>query len=156
MGSDEEYRPGKITISRPRGGDDGQAWIELTDESSGVHFVQLRIPLADFAAALFGQGCVPMEFQLVGADRVGMVRQNKTVILRLPPHVDWHSRLTADEIDKMLAPVEIDGWVAYRRDFENGHRWRDGVGRITMFRHVEPGPGVEPGPQPDEDHASVS
>lgn len=110
----------KLTISRPSGTDTGYITIRVMDGDSGSHFVDVKVPYEEFALAITGMGHVDCSAVVRGLNRLGLVRENKSEVITLPPSV---SRVEQDdEINDLLAPYEVDGWIGNRDDFKNWHR----------------------------------
>lgn len=77
------WRKGDIRISLPSGfaSDEEERFeIELADEVSGVHFLEISITPADLMKALANRG-VSVEFSMTAVERVGCVRERKTVFV---------------------------------------------------------------------------
>ncbi len=107
--------------------------LDLIDDASRTHCIQIKLTLEQFARALGNQGEVSCEFNIYPA-LVGKERQTKweTVLVSDPYH------LTEAEIDAALKPYEVEGWVAERDGFKNHHRFGAGSVRILFVRFVEP------------------
>ena len=67
---------GYINISQYQP-DDGLVHIDVIDDISGVHFLELSIDKADFVGAIGGHGHIPIDFNLSNANNVGKVRQRE-------------------------------------------------------------------------------
>ena len=98
--------------------------IEIEDTLSSIQFVRVRADLETFTKALFGLGCVPIEFELNGIERVGKKYEYKTVEVSIP-HVPSRFEFTDEEInkaiDKAVSKYEVSGWVGSREDCKNYH-----------------------------------
>lgn len=119
---------GNITISRPRPSDYIQ--IEFGDELSGRRFLRARVKLADFAEALTGLGYVDCEFDLT-PNEVGKKREIKIERIQ----VDGYS-FTDEQKTVILAPYEVDGWVAQRLNLGDHHKRFNGGYNVTFIRFV--------------------
>ena len=67
---------GKISITRPsRGGDVDQCVsIQLKDCASGINFLEIDVPMEQFAYAITGLSSQACEFETRGLARIGMKR----------------------------------------------------------------------------------
>jgi hypothetical protein len=132
-----KFRPGKIHIGRPSGHGDEYICIEVTDASSGVQFVEVHVPLAEFSRALTSMYS-DCEFDLRGAHLVGTKAENKTVFV---PYKRAFKNDESREVQAALKPFLVDGWYAREGDMTNGHRSevRNGIAgqNVTLFRHVD-------------------
>lgn len=128
---------GSLTISRPRGGS-GPEYIEvrLTDELSGVTFIEAQIELADFTEALVGLANVPCKFEL-RASYVGMRHEHKRI------DVPFEVAYTSDQAERQrlaraaFKKFEVDGWKGNVRDLFNHHN-RTSSGYIVTFERYVP------------------
>jgi len=94
--------------------------IRIEDELSAIEFVEVKISLLDFAKAITGQGCIPVEYELNGIERVGMKYESKTIEVCIPSAAHSYG-LTDTDIDTSVHAYEIDGWVGNRDDCKNHH-----------------------------------
>lgn len=131
---------GKVTISRRRHGrdDDRDIYISVTEEASGCRVVDVCLSLKDFALALTGMAMTPCELDIYEAP------YGKKRIFKVEPSVKFKKRpedLTKKQLDKVLAPFEVDGWKA-DRSFNTQNQVRhvdDGYEvRVTLYKFVEP------------------
>lgn len=126
---------GTISLSRTHGGGHGALiHISIIDQISRTEFFDGFMSVEDFGNMITGLGFRPIEFEF-RPDRVGMRPENKVEIVDRPKSYD--SKTKQNEIDKALAPFEVDGWRADRSDLTNHHRrvGNDKV-RVRFFRHV--------------------
>ena len=69
------HLPASITISRPRGINEGQVTIRVRDKISRISFVEVSIPLAEFTEALFGLAEVDCSARCAGLENVGKKKE---------------------------------------------------------------------------------
>lgn len=121
MAQHEKKLKGKITISRPQGRTGSCAAISITDELSGIRFVEMEFNLSDFAEALLGVAYVEGEMEVRGLDKVGMKREHKTMKVFLPKK---YEQIKCDDAayEAVLKPYETGGWVGSIYDLKNRKR----------------------------------
>lgn len=130
--------PGKMSINHPTPGDD--VVIELIDESSYCHILEIRVPLETFARALMNHSHLDCTYDLIAVN-AGKKRENKTEIVRVPKK---HAYSLDDEAKaKLLKPFEVDGWEGYTNDLGNHHKSKGYHEKyteyeVTFTRFVEP------------------
>lgn len=139
-----ENLEGRLRISRPSGGrhDEGEVIrICLTDESSGIAFVEVEIGLAEMMRALTSaeDRC---RFTLRWTDNVGCRREVKTVSVYVP-RVGYDREAMRKAAIVACAPYEEDGWRAHYDDALNHHRRTGGDDAgdtygVTFVRFVDP------------------
>lgn len=96
---------GKITISRCS---DDSVRVGITDDASGIDFVEATMTKEAFASALFGLGYVPVKIDVIGLEHVGKKRvyEKRTVVC---PLEEWSDR---DTLSKWLEDnCEEEGWI---------------------------------------------
>jgi len=127
---------GKLSISRVHcGHGDDYMNLSIVDESSGVQFVDVQIDIKTFMDVLTGMARQPCEFELRRPDRVGMIKEGKTVLM---PQPEWNA--TDEDIEKLFFPFEINGWVGTRENIKNHHNYRGDRVQVSFHRFVEPSP----------------
>jgi hypothetical protein len=110
----------RVSISRPLNRDTIVLTVE--DDLSSTQIVEVTLTMADFAAALTGQGHMPGTAEWRGLHLLGKTREHKV-----------EEGVTRDN----LHTFEVDGWEAREGDLGNYHRKaRDGSYRVTFVRHV--------------------
>lgn len=121
---------GKITISRWHGNQEPRdgITIEVTDETSGIRFLEVGMTLEAFAQAVTGLSHQPCEIELRGIENVGKVRELKTEVVPFNYSSDKPAA---------LAPFEVDGWKGYAGDLGNPHKVADGGYRVSFTRYVD-------------------
>ncbi len=135
--------PVRLTISRTTSSHRGdRIAVRITDELSGISFVELSLPLAAFAAAVTGMGDVHAEAEIHGLDLIGQKHESKTETVPFDPSQlgygaekgAFTAMLTA-----AVAPFEVDGWKADLDRTYNMHRVRDGMKgyEVHFHRYVE-------------------
>jgi len=131
--------PGKVTISRTTSslGPD-TIRIGITDQGSGIVFVNAIMSLEDFARAVTGFGYQSAELEVRGLHKVGTILETKTEqVLYTGPHFRSGSLEMAPEIAEALTPYEVDGWVGDRSDLVNPHkRAKNGTQSVGFRRWV--------------------
>ncbi len=129
------FLPGKISIGRPSGDGCDYISIYMTDESSGVRFVEVRVPYAGFAQALTGMGYVDCSFETRGTHLIGSTFEHKEMVI---PHTASYrlDRNDTAKLDALLVPYEIEGWKGDRSDLVNGHRSSPEGQRVNFRRYV--------------------
>ncbi len=136
--------PGKMTISRPRGGS-GDQYVSITivDEFSRCGVVEIRVGLAVLTEALTGLAYQPVECRWTsGVAHIGKTREYKSEVVWVP---DSYKDDRGDIVNAALAPFEVDGWVGSRADATNHHcRVRRNAARlggsnmrVGFYRFVE-------------------
>lgn len=131
--------PGTITISRPRGNMEPEyVQIEVNDELSGSRCLSVRIPIPEFAEALFGAACRPCEFDL-RPDLVGLKHEWKEEFVPLDDSKYYFRDAEREAVaEKALAPFEVDGWKGRVDDLFNHHRRGKNGARVSFVRYVAP------------------
>lgn len=118
---------GSITMGlRHSNTEDDYYSIELVDELSRTHFLQIRMTPTDFAYVLSNRGHIPCQFEL-HPQLVGKQREHKTVTLPCDP---W--KLTEQERQALMETYEVEGWQGRKEDLENRHKWGNG-GIVVVF-----------------------
>jgi len=101
--------PVNVTISRPmnqRGGD--FISIIISGQNSRVEVMEVKMPIAEFAKAITGQGYCKGVGSLRGCEKFGLKMENKPFEFKLPDSSDWKTRKSdALDIVKNVCP---DGW----------------------------------------------
>ena len=124
-----------------RGNLDGFAVISITDEVSGIRFLEIEMDLVQFGLMVSCPTPVPIEFDARGLDKLGWQRQSKIVLVPFSAYSTYSDK--AVSISEALIPYEVDGWAAHTSDLTNGHRNvknADGsFQRVGFFRHIPPG-----------------
>jgi len=70
---------GKLSISRPSGSDEPYIKIAIEDKLSRVEFLEINIPLEEFAEALTGLALRPVTLKVRSLDKVGKVKEGKSL-----------------------------------------------------------------------------
>ena len=134
-------KQGRITISRPSYGDGRQkVEIRIGDESSGIEFLEIEIGLAEFAAAITGQGYVHCEYEARGLANIGKQRIIKTERVPYSPN----GKHNTDAHKAAVAPFEVDGWECnYLGEVGNPYRRAgDGAYHVTFIRSEDAAEGA--------------
>lgn len=105
--------------------------ITITDESSHVRFMDVKVDMKTFANILTGLAYQSCEFELRSPDIVGMVRENKIVPMPIPKY-----DANDDAIEAMFVPFEVDGWIGNRPDITNHHRHFNNKVNVGFHRFV--------------------
>lgn len=131
--------PGKINIIRPMNSHDDRIRIELIDENSHIHFLELKMTLADFTKAVTGQGYIPIEFDVRGLENVGLVKEMMPLEFPLPPETNYSNE---KEVAKELAHKHCNQGYQPSLYFgsQTSFKRSNGVtvARTTQYRYVEP------------------
>lgn len=111
----------KVTILSGKREEDYMS-ITIEDKSSGVQFLEIKMDLLDFAQALTGLGCMPIEFELRGLENVGKKFEHKTIEVTIPRD---QITLTVEDksINKAVGGYEVDGWMGSKEDCKNHHNF---------------------------------
>lgn len=128
--------------------------LEITDKSSNVQFVEIRMTPGDLMLAMTGR-MIDCQMDLRGLHLVGMLSETKR---ELVPVDKFELRRAADRaglddaerspsVDAVLAPFEVDGWKGYVSDLFNGHCYVSDkelgdCQKVTFHRHVNPKTGL--------------
>lgn len=124
---------GQISLGRVHSNtEDDFIRISIEDDSSGVHFCEVKLSLIDFARLITGLSNIDCDFALRGIKNVGKIRQHKTELL---PVVEWNA--TPDDLAQAVKPFEVDGWIARRDDLKNHHNISGDKVRVSFTRFVE-------------------
>lgn len=122
--------PGKLTIGYPSGGrNDREAYIYLTDGSSGCVVFEVTISRANLMEALACRAEQACEFEIIGIANVGKVHEGKVEKVLVPDNM--RHVMDADSVDsegsraarKLLAPLTVDGWTPRLTDLFNHQRY---------------------------------
>lgn len=94
--------------------------ISITDSSSGVPVVEVRMSVEEFANVLFGSGHRPCDYSWWdgAVDRFGKAVERKNESVWLPRSARGNQAL----IRSALTVYEVDGWIASDSDADNHHR----------------------------------
>ena len=129
---------GDISITN-RHSTDGDKFvnIRICDELSGPAFIDVNVPIATFAEALFGLVHRPCEFSL-NPENVGKRKETMKQRVTFRSRNDDNREKAAR---KACAPFEVDGWTADWDSLLNPHYSSsdaDGntTGMVTFFRYV--------------------
>jgi len=99
---------GKITIGRPSYSNGKEViTIELIDDNSHTHFVEMEVSYENFTKALMGQAHIPCDFQVRNLEVVGMIKEQKPLIF---PVAGGYSQKAFAE--KVCQAHTDDGWTA--------------------------------------------
>lgn len=130
---------GKISISRYTSNQPPYRGISISieDELSGVHFLEVELTSEQLGDAITGQGSVDCNFKLGGLEYIGMKRENKEEWIEIKKGefiIQDHKRQ-----EELLAPYEVDGWMAHQRDLENHHNFnqKKNAIRVSFVRYVK-------------------
>lgn len=138
----KERMTGKISIFRVHGGSDetraSPIRIEITDEISGITFLEVRMSLEGFANALMSHSYENCGFTL-RAQNVGKKRELKEEKVPISKEDRYTRGNQESEVAKrILAPYEVDGWMARESDLFNHHRRnQDDTQTVSFHRFVE-------------------
>lgn len=127
-------------------GSDDHFRLTITDESSRIQFVYLKMTPDEFARMISARVTTDLECEVRGIDGVGKVREIKTE--RVPfTNLYWDTedkrRIAARQA---LEPFEVDGWKGRSADLFNAHRSyksNSGFQLVTFERLVDPKDGAD-------------
>lgn len=109
---------GTISIYRFVVGTEHKIGIDIEDSGSNTGFLNIRMDLDDFARAVTGQSYIDCDFELRGLEKVGTKHKHKREYI----HAE-HRRFSDEEAKSIVAPYEINGWVARLSNLNNPHFW---------------------------------
>jgi len=116
-----------ITISRVRGSDDPYIAVEITDDTSGMTFVCMKLALDAFAEAVTGLSCVHGSGEVNGLDRVGKKMEHKTFEFSLGKTGVFRDKEAAQKIVQKKCPkgwTPDDSFNSQNSFFDkDGERW---------------------------------
>lgn len=123
---------GQLTISHPSGGRRDPSpvvTVTLEDKDSMARMVEVEVPLADFARALFGQGWIACHYDLGPAELAGKKYEAKEVEVETicsfsavwKDPIARENRLALD-----VKPFEVQGWRAVRPEYDASNHHRTG------------------------------
>jgi hypothetical protein len=98
-----------ISISRVRGGDDPYIAVEITDDTSGMTFVRMKLSLDAFAEAVTGLSYVHGTAEVNGLDRVGKKHEHKEFLFSLGKKVGYSG--LKEKARKKIEKVCPKGWT---------------------------------------------
>lgn len=131
--------PGVIRVSYPMGGsgfkgsESGYMSIRVTDEASRAVMFEVSVDMAHIGEMIASRGQTPCRYVRGALDLAGKVREVKTEVVPRP-----RTGADDDELAKLLAPYEVDGWRASDDDARNHHNWRgDDKVAVTFWRYVD-------------------
>lgn len=129
------FLPGSLQIGCPQGDGCDYFTLEVTDESSHVQFIEIKVSYADMALAMTARR-VDCQFNLRGVKLVGSKAEHKMVV------VPFKDRYVEDKdrkavAVKALAPFEVDGWEGDVSDLFNPHRHTDSGQFVSFRRHID-------------------
>lgn len=118
--------------------------ISIADETSGVTFVELEVPLAQFAEAITSLSVGDIPAKVRGLDLIGKRHENKTVLVEIEPGTHMHGDAYMAAVAEAVAEQhEVDGWKASEYELRqwNGHRFtREGDREfysVILHRYVD-------------------
>lgn len=126
---------GNITISNVQSTHEGDfIRIEIVDANSGIAFVRTKLTLENFSQALTGKGWTDCELDVHGLDNVGMLAENKTVVV--PTQHPYGDEAQLAKAIQAIQVFEVDGWRGNIRDLNNHYRTVPGGILVTFYRFV--------------------
>lgn len=149
MGGDKEIMNGHISILRVNSSHEGNfIEIQVTDRSSGVRFLEVRMSLSDFAMAITQAGHQPCEFEVRGLEVLGKVRETKREVVPYEYSPDGRGPQAEAMARAAIAQFEEDGWKGEVRDYFNSNNsvtLPDGSNgrRVTFIRYIDSEGGPE-------------
>jgi len=133
----EKVGKGELSIGRVLYNDrDDYIRIALLDSKSSVEFLSVEISLENFAKCITGMANCPVQFGIRATDKIGKQLEVKHEVIEVPD--DHLMRESPGEIEKALAPYEVDGWKGRSRDALNFHnRVSENKYKVCFFRWVD-------------------
>lgn len=128
------------------GGTPDEMRIEVSDELSNVHFLEIRLPPGDLMCAITARSVV-CEMTVRALHLVGTKSEVKEEEVKFDP---WSvrsgkERKGMEDSDpsastvEALSPYEVDGWRGRVSDLFNGHRRseRKGFVKVSFHRFID-------------------
>jgi hypothetical protein len=109
--------------------------INLRDELSSTRIATITMNIEEFGNAISGLGETDCVFELGNLESVGKKLEVKTVLVK----TSLKSRygVSDEDLMRLLAPHETDGWEGSLRDMKNNHNWDKGGIKVAFHRYVE-------------------
>jgi hypothetical protein len=131
--------PGKITITRTYSSDNTRpVHIEVVDENSRIHVIEVRMSLEAFSRAVLGQGHI--ECELVGnpeqMSNFGSDRELVDVRIDLAEHKEKNLSELKDLMTRKVASFLLDGWKFHSTNENNQTRSTSMI--TTLVRYIKP------------------
>ena len=123
---------GKLTITKIQNVYSNVMRLDIVDEASRSRFLQADISPEDLLLAITSLADRPITFDLGGCDIVGKQQEIKRVCV---PGIRQDIRGKAEwrkHYSEMVAPYEVDGWVA-DKETTSSHKWSS-EGYEVIFR----------------------
>lgn len=112
----------RLGLSRAGMGAGSYMLMQIEDDTSGVRFAELEIPMEAFAYLVTGMHGIEADCELRGLDNVGRIHESKTELVPVTSDLEqWEARNDSAVINEALAPFEVDGWEGYSPDLFNHH-----------------------------------
>jgi hypothetical protein len=129
---------GKITILA----DKDHVTIEVTDDTSGIEFLEIEMSPVAFTAALGRLACVPCRSTtLRGIENVGKIMERKPLSVALPTTTKWKERKEiAVKLLQEVCEKQYPGWTVDTYLGSQGSFTSDGAlesANTSIFRYVE-------------------
>jgi hypothetical protein len=113
----------KLGLSRAGMGSDSRMLMQIEDDTSGVLFAELEIPMEAFAFLVTGMYGIKADCELRGLENVGRIRESKAELVPVTSALEqWDARKDADLIAAALAPFEVNGWKGNESDLFNQNK----------------------------------
>lgn len=130
--------PGKLTIVRAENENGPLIRLHVRDDEARTNFLTITLTPQELMMALTGRPDVECSLIPVHLDRVGTAMQTKIVHVDAPQLSILSGPLpgtciSEDEITALLAPHEVDGWIATRTDMTNPRRRCEGSKQAVTF-----------------------
>ena len=127
---------GSLTISRVTGGrEPEEIRIRITDESSRVQFVEMKMTPENFARCITGLGYVEGDFEVRDLHLVGSIGENKEELVRCEPPYGNEKKMA--KARAAMRKMEVDGWRGCESDLRNHHRCSDDGVMVMFYRNVD-------------------
>lgn len=108
---------GSIRFGAVTNSGDGYVSIELDDEKSGIHFLEIRMSYEDFGKLVGSNASVDCKYTVRGLENIGKQHEHKRGSIKMP--ADVYKKLTSGvEYDERKEPLvqwlmenaKEDGW----------------------------------------------
>ena len=114
-------------------GSDDHFRLTITDESSRIQFVYLKMTPDEFARMISARVTTDLECEVRGLDGVGKIRETKTERVPFKMFYGGTDEERVRAARQALERFEVDGWKGRVSDLFNGHRIVRDCGRHEQF-----------------------
>lgn len=125
---------GKLTISRIE--PNQIVRIAVIDELSKMPAIVVHVNPKEFALALTGLARTKCQFY-PSSPMVGRRREIKHELVPFDPFLVVKTDNSEKQLKALLAPYEVDGWMAHLSDYRNHHNQRGKSVSVMFERYVD-------------------